>query len=232
KLERKSKELALADIIVTPSQFVVDSLPTWVNREKVILSQFGSPVVSFTLQERTNYKKNHPLRVLFVGSMGQRKGLGDLFQAIKLLDTSEVELVVMGGLLEDISFYRNKFPNFVYEAPRSHPEVLALMRTCDVFCLPSIVEGRALVMQEAMSQGLPLIITPNTGGEDLVKEGETGFLVPIRSPEIIANRIQWFLENRDCINEMRRHAQEHAMLYTWENYSKRVINLIRQLIVK
>src|SRR5690606_39238450 len=97
---------------------------------------------------------------------------------------------VLGSMQSSFDFYKDKIKRgFIYEKGRPHEEVLKLMKSCDVFCLPSIVEGRALVMQEAMSQGLPLIITPNTGGEDLIKNGETGFLVPIRSPEVIAEKI-------------------------------------------
>ena len=74
----------------------------------------------------------------------------------------------MGTPLMEMRFYRQKFDDFTYEPPRSHKEVLKLMRTCHVLVLPSIVEGRALVMQEAMSQGMALLVTANTGGEDLV----------------------------------------------------------------
>ena len=49
--------------------------------------------------------------------------------------------------------------------------------------LSSIVEGRALVMQEAMSQGMALLVTANTGGEDLVIEGKRGFCLS-RKPDI------------------------------------------------
>ena len=98
------------------------------------------------------------------------------------------------------------------------------MADCDLFCLPSIAEGRALVMQEAMSQGLPIIITPNTGGADLVVPGETGFLVPIRSPEAIADRIQWFVDNRREIPRMGEAARAHAAKYTWETYAGMVVS--------
>ena len=56
------------------------------------------------------------------------------------------------------------------------------MKAHDALVLPSIVEGRALVQQEALACRLPIIVTPNAGGEDLVEEGITGHLVPIRSP--------------------------------------------------
>lgn len=230
KLERKIMELELADMVIVPSKFVKDSLPAWAGNKKIVVSPFGTPV----LKEREFGNKepneiNKPLRVLFAGSMGQRKGLGDLFAAIKYLNSNDVELVIMGSLQTSMDFYRNEYANFIYEPGRPHEDVLALMRTCDVFCLPSIVEGRALVMQEAMSQGLPLIITPNTGGEDLIIEGETGFLVPIRSPEVIAEKINWFLENRIKISEMGKAAKVHAQNYTWDNYEKQIVDSINEI---
>jgi glycosyltransferase involved in cell wall biosynthesis len=55
------------------------------------------------------------------------------------------------------------------------------MKAHDALVLPSIVEGRALVQQEALSCGLPIIVTPNAGGEDLVEEGFNRAPCPIRS---------------------------------------------------
>src|SRR5205823_1458743 len=108
--------------------------------------------------------------------------------------------------------------------PRSHAEVLELMRGCDVFVLPSIVEGRALVQQEALACGLPLIVTPNAGGEDLIEEERTGFLVPIRAPEILAKKIEWFAEHRDALPAMSAAAQTKAREYTWEAYGEKVLS--------
>jgi glycosyltransferase involved in cell wall biosynthesis len=230
KLERKVQEMELADVIVAPGSFVANSIPAFANQKELIVSPFGSPARS--VETRKIFNADTPLRVLFVGSMGQRKGLGDLFAAIKLLKKKPVELIVMGSLLAPIEFYKAECPDFIYEAGRPNEEVLALMRSCDVFCLPSIVEGRALVMQEAMSQGLPVIITPNTGGEDLVIEKETGFLVPIRSPESIAEKINWFLDNRHLLPEMSRKAQEHAATYTWQKYGTEILLSVERLIRK
>ncbi len=125
-----------------------------------------------------------------------------------------------------MEFYRSQLQSFTYEKGRPHNEVLELMQTCDVFCLPSLAEGRALVMQEAMSQGLPIIITPNTGGDDLVIEGKTGFLVPIASPEKIAEKIKWFLDNRQQSQIMGKLAQEHAAKYTWQKYGETIVDEI------
>jgi glycosyltransferase involved in cell wall biosynthesis len=149
---------------------------------------------------------------------------------MKLLDNPNIELVVLGSPIAPMDFYKSQYSKFTYEAGRPHHEVLELMQSCDVFCLPSIVEGRALVMQEAMSQGLPLIITPNTGGDDLIIEGKTGFLVPIRSPELIAEKISWFNENRDMIPEMAHLSQQQAAKYTWKDYADKIVDAIKDIL--
>ncbi|MGY2134551.1 glycosyltransferase family 4 protein [Hymenobacter sp. HD11105] len=227
KLERKTRELELADIVIVPSQFVKDSLPSWTASKHIIVAPFGTPEAGSRKDQRKEYSTANPLRVLFVGSLGQRKGLGDLFAAIRLLNRSDVELVIMGTVLAPMAFYKSELPTFAYEQGRPHDQVLALMKSCDVFCLPSIIEGRALVMQEAMSQGLPLIITPNTGGSDLIKEKQTGFLVPIRSPEVIAEKLAWLLENPSEAYKMGQLAKDHATTYTWEKYSQHIVKCLK-----
>jgi glycosyltransferase involved in cell wall biosynthesis len=223
KLERKKKELELADTIVVASDFVRHSLPNWAKDKIIIQSPFGTPLSpdDFILKDKSVTIKK--LRVLFVGSMTQRKGLSDLFDAMQFVDKGEVELVVLGSLAAPLSFYTDQV-EFTYEPTRSHNKVLDLMRSCDVFCLPSIVEGRALVIQEAMSQGLPIIITANTGAEDLVIDIETGFLVPIRDPKALADKINWFVANRNKIFQMGKKAKELADTYSWEKYAATICN--------
>jgi len=156
--------------------------------------------------------------------------LADLFAAIALLNSPQLELVVMGSLVQPLEWYEKRAPTFTYEPPRPHREVLELMQTCDVLVLPSIVEGRALVQQEAMACGLPVIATRNAGADDLIRDGETGFLIPIRSPQAIAEKLSWFLENRSAIAGMGIAAQGRAREFTWDSYGSRVVAAIRQLI--
>ena len=227
KYERKTEEMLLSDVVVCPSDFVARSLPRQLPRAPaVVVAPFGSPCPSPPRPPR--YPNRRGLRVLFAGSMSQRKGLGDLFAAMKLLDRPDVELVVMGSPVAPMAFYRRELPGFIHEPPRPHQAVLQLMRSCDVLVLPSIIEGRALVMQEAMSQGLPVIITPNTGGEDLVEEGRTGFLVPIRSPRAIAERLDWFADSPEETQHMGQLAQRKAEGYRWDNYGALISRSLKE----
>jgi glycosyltransferase involved in cell wall biosynthesis len=225
KLARKDRELELADTVVVPSRFVLDSLPAHVRAAKrCVVASFGSPLPAETSTGPD--RRDGRLRVLFAGAMTQRKGLADLFAAMRLLDRPDVELVVMGSPLAPMSFYRGQCEGFTYEAPRPHHEVLALMRSCDVLALPAIVEGRALVQQEALACGLPLLVTPNAGGDDLVEEGETGFLVPIRSPKVLAERIAWLADHRARLPGMSWLARRKAAETGWARYEA----LIREVV--
>ena len=227
KLARKAEELELAELVVCPSAFVLDSLPAEARAAKTcIVAPFGSPTVKAAIAEKPTERR---LRVLFAGAMTQRKGLADLFAAMKLVNSAEVELVVMGSLLQPLEWYRERCASFTYEPPRPHGQVLELMRSCDVFVLPSIVEGRALVQQEAMACGLPLIATKNAGGDDLIDEGVTGFLVPIRSSEALAEKISWCASNRGSICGMGIAAQRRAAELTWRAYGEQVLAAIRTL---
>jgi glycosyltransferase involved in cell wall biosynthesis len=226
KLQRKTEELELADVVIAPSEFVLNSLPDWAREKCLIHAPFGSPVRSYPQKLKTNF--NSKLRLLFVGSMTQRKGLADLFEAMRILNRADIELIVMGSFVLPTMFYRSQLPGTTFLSTRTHNQVLELMASCDVFCLPSIVEGRALVMQEAMAQGLPIIITANTGGEDLVQDGKTGFLVPIRAPEAIAEKLLWLLENRAAVPEMGRLSYIHSQRYSWQRYGSNIASALTE----
>ncbi len=222
KLCRKEEELRLADRITCPSQFVLDSIPIEIRQKTACqISPFGSPPcepVDFECSP-----KNDILKLLFVGSMSQRKGLADLFEAMKLLRGEPISLSILGKPSMPMEFYRRQFPQFEYYRPRSNQKVRAIMKEHDALVLPSIVEGRALVQQEALSCGLPIIVTPNAGGEDLVEDGKTGHLVPIRSPEKIAEAIRAMIENKNHKEEIRKLCHKKATHYSWASYAQKII---------
>jgi glycosyltransferase involved in cell wall biosynthesis len=77
-----------------------------------------------------------------------------------------------------------------------------------------------------MACGLPIVVTANAGGADLVDEGKTGFLVPIRSPEKIAEKLNWLADHRADAREMGQLARLKAAALTWNSYSKKILDAI------
>jgi glycosyltransferase involved in cell wall biosynthesis len=223
KLFRKEEELRLADRISCPSQFVLDSIPLEIRQKTPCqVSMFGSPPCETVNFERSTQRDT--LKLLFVGSMSQRKGLADLFDAMKLLKREPISLSILGQPSMPMEFYRKQFSEFEYFPPCPNQKVREIMAAHDCLVLPSVVEGRALVQQEALSCGLPIIVTPNAGGEDLIEEGITGHIVPNRSPEKIAEAIRAMIENKNPIEEIRNLCQEKATQYTWANYAQNIID--------
>lgn len=225
KLQRKERELETAHSVIVPSQFVKDSLPRKVRDSKqIILAPFGTTFYEGSYREEA--PQNKTLKVLFAGSLSQRKGLADLCQAVESLGTTQIELIAAGSLCESLSFYQAQCSRFQYAGNLPHQKLLSLMQSCDVFCLPSISEGRALVIQEALGAGLPAIITPNTGCKDLIKNGENGFVIDIHSPIQIAETLEWCLNNRSSLREMRTAAKESVQAFTWEAYGRKICSAL------
>jgi glycosyltransferase involved in cell wall biosynthesis len=223
KLFRKEEELRLADKINCPSQFVLDSIPRKIKQNTPChVFPFGSPA-SPQPAGKIITDTNNSLKLLFVGSMSQRKGLADLFEAMKLLIKEPVTLSILGQPSLPMDFYRRQFSEFQYFRPCSNQKVREIMMKHDMLVVPSIVEGRALVQQEALSCGLPIITTPNSGGEDLVEEGVTGHLVPIRSPEKLAKYILKNLEEKKTLNDRKVECLKKAKQYSWKEYASKII---------
>jgi starch synthase len=86
------------------------------------------------------------------------------------------------------------------------------------------------VQGEAISQGLPVITTPNSGGTDILRDGIDGFVVPIRDPEAIASRLLEFHKDREMLKTMSDSARERAGQLDWKGYKARTLSVVNDLI--
>ena len=146
-----------------------------------------------------------------------RKGAPYLFSALDHFG-SRIERTVVGRLsghspplLAAVSGCK-----WIESLPRR--EILALMRESDVFVFPTLFEGMALVVLEAMAQGCAVITTPHSGAEDIIQDGVNGFLVPVRSPEAIIAVIERLDANRDELRRVRFAANRSMEAHSWRQY--------------
>ena len=98
----------------------------------------------------------------------------------------------------------------------------------DVLVLPSLFEGFGLVILEGMSRGLPVIATPHTAGPDVIDDGVDGFIVPIRSAEAIAEKLELLRREPARLAAMREAARRKSMTLTWETYRGRLAEAVSQ----
>ncbi|MGI8889200.1 MAG: glycosyltransferase family 4 protein [Chthoniobacterales bacterium] len=226
KLARKDEELAQADVVVTASTFARESLKVVPNlTARIVVIPYGThPASQPTVARSTDGK----LRVLFVGSLSQAKGLGYLMEAVAKL-AGEVEFTLIGRRTSSTMPRPSELDRYHWIPSLPHHELLREMERHDVLVLPSLHEGFGMVLTEAMAQGLVVITTPHTAGPELITEGVEGFIVPIRSSAAIAEKLA-LLRDRDMRRTMQEAAQAKARECTWKIYRQRVIRLAREVV--
>ncbi len=234
KTARKDAELHQANLVIVASSFTLRTLehaPDFSG--SVVMIPYGAPRLETPPPPRPiPSKSDQPLRVLFVGSLGQRKGLSYLFEATRSLGRS-VQVTVIGSRpLGGCAALDRELANVRWIPSCSHREVLAEMAAHDAFVFPSLFEGFGLVLLEAMAMGLPIITTPHTAGPDLITDGVEGFIVPIRSSRDIADRLDLLRRNPGLRADMSDRAQLRAREFTWEQYGESLAACISSTLVR
>lgn len=220
---RRDEELQLADLVIVPSEFVRESLaeaPPFQARVEVV--PYGCPDVAALAGNRAGTGNGIPLRLFFAGTVSQSKGLGDLLEAIAPLG-GRVELCIAGdctGVGQAIRKRGAQQVRFLGRLP--HACLLEEMRKQDLFVLPTWYEGLSLALLEALSQGLPVLTTVNSGLAGLIEEGRQGWLVPVGSPDAIRERLEQVLAEPARLQMMGLEAAEWARRHSWASYRLRL----------
>jgi len=163
--------------------------------------------------------------VSYVGKLVPRKGVDTLIEAMGLLARRErpVPLLLAAGIGElrpDLERRARELGvaahvRFLGKIP--HEDVPLAIAAGDVFVLPSLSEGLPTVVCEAMACGRPVVATAVDGTPEIVRDGETGFLVPPRDPEALARALARVLDDPALAGRMAERAGEIAReRYTWE----------------
>ncbi|MDO5023352.1 glycosyltransferase [Slackia piriformis] len=93
-------------------------------------------------------------------------------------------------------------------------DVASLMHDSSCFVLPSFYEGLPMTILEAMAAGIPIIATPVGGVPDVVKDGETGILVPLNDPDALSEAMRAVIMNRENNDRMVASALDSLELYS------------------
>jgi len=218
KLARKDEELDLADQVIVASAYVRSTLLDHPScHAPVVVVPYGAPP---PLAGPPATASSGPLRVLYVGSLGQRKGLSYALEAIELLG-QQVSLTLIGmPTAQDCEPLNQALQRHHHIASIPHGEILEQMRQHDVLLFPTLFDGFGLVITEALSQGLPVIATSHSGAPECIRDGVEGFIVPIRNSVAIAERLQLLAQDRDQLAAMRQACLSRAAELSWAGYEQ------------
>ncbi len=164
RVVREEEEWGLADVIVCGSEFVVGGVRECGGPvEKCRVVPYGVDIQRYRRNRHAKRDPDGKIRVLFAGEVGLRKGAPYLLEALRELGPDKVEARFAGRVVlapEKLKRYR-EVATFMGPVPRSQmPELYAW---ADVCVLPSVCEGSALVLYEALASGLSVVCTANTG---------------------------------------------------------------------
>ncbi|MGH7979609.1 MAG: glycosyltransferase, partial [Limisphaerales bacterium] len=174
---RMNREIERADVILCPSSFVKDSMvANGVPEEKCFVNPFGVDTSVFKARESAPAKA----RFICVGMVCLRKGHQYLFRAFEQVKRAlpEAELICVGNYRPDFRLERRRWEGTFTHFPNlPHAELARLLAGCTAFVLPSVEEGFARVLSEAMGAGLPIVASYESGATTLIRDGLEGFIV-------------------------------------------------------
>ncbi len=219
------------DLITIPSGFAKRTFfRRGIPEDKLAVVPFGVDLGRF---QPTETPHDGVFRVLYVGQLSVRKGLHDLLKAFSLASLPKSKLILVGSPQPETEALLRSVPSVTPELVGVQPKnrLKDYYSQADVMVLSSIEEGLAYVIGEAMACGCPVIATEHTGGSDFFTDGVEGFIVPIRSPEAIAEKLVWLYQHQETRAEMRRAALKRVKnIAGWDRYGERMLEIFRWLI--
>lgn len=227
-IKKGIQEYDEADYIIARSSYVKNSfIEENVPSEKLFVVPSGVNQKDF----RQVPKEDKTFRIIYCGLSSIKKGTHYLLRAYSELQLRNAELWLVGSVLEDIHEIMEKYRDhykLVGFIPRN--QLYKYYSQGSIFVLPSLEEGLAKVMVEAMACGLPVIATINSGAEDVIRDGIDGFVIPAKNTTAIKEKILYMYENQHERIGMGENAQKRVNEeFTLEAYAQRMIDTLHTI---
>jgi glycosyltransferase involved in cell wall biosynthesis len=230
-LERAEEELQRADRIVVGSPFVRDTI---LSESKGGIDSGVIDILPYCFDEAlfadlprpARRPPGEPVRLLFVGTIGPRKGANLLLEAIARIPASEASLTLVGSLdipRQTFARYAERVAH-VPHVPRS--AIPGIMAQHDVLVLPSYFEGSAITLLEALASGLALIQSHNAG---LGVTPDTGIMLEHLDVDAVEAAIRSAIGHRGQLLAWREAALIRALDFTFARYGEGLAGVLARL---
>ena len=178
--------------------------------------------------------------VLFVGALRKIKGVDYLIEAAQSFVDRDTYLFMVGrddGLKKNLEkrAHELKIANYIkFTGPVNHEDIPLWISASDILVLPSLSEGRPNVILEALACEVPVVATDVGGIPELMVDGETGYLVPAKSPDELSRKINKLLDNKNRREKMGEFGRKSIIQrgLTWEAHAKTTVDIYQELLTK
>lgn len=224
--------ISSSQILSAVSESVASDLERYYRVESKDVVIFGNAVRDSFLSKGRNTRKKDENMILYVGRIDYRKGALDLVESMKTVteNSPKTRLVIIGkgpllpSLVKRVATLGLR-KNVIIKGFVGDEDLLDANSNASIFVQPSYYEGLPTTILEAMASQCAVIATSVHGNIDVVKDGETGILVPPRSPKSLGKAIIDLLERPDFRHEISRNARKLIENeYTWSKVTERVLD--------
>ena len=225
--------------LILLSECLYEDVVKFVKREDVFLCPNGIPIPNAI--EEVLPKNNMVSQLLFLSNLIESKGVLVLLAALKKLKDNGIKFhcYFVGGEGDISSEQLNKkisdfnLEEYVtYLGKKYGDDKYEIFQSSDIFVFPTFYHNECfpLVLLEAMMFGLPVISTSEGGIPDIVKNGETGFVIDKQNPNQLAEKIKWFIDNPEEAILMGEKGREYFLEnYTLEVFENRLTYILNQI---
>lgn len=210
--------LDLADSVISVSKSWENRLYTLVPADRIITLM--NCIDCEIVKPDTSWAKTDKFTIIFIGRVGQNKGIFELVDAIHIIQTEGVNFhtQIVGGEEKQGDYQRLNHRLEQYQLTDmckimgvvDRGKALQLLKNASVFVLPSYYEGLPMVILEALASGLPVVATPVGGIPEVVRDGYNGYLVPVGNVQLLSYRLLYLARDPELCKLMGKRSRSIA----------------------
>ncbi|NMH67683.1 glycosyltransferase [Bacillus sp. RO3] len=233
--------LGKADYICSTSPALEQETKIYIDESKPLsITPFGVDVTQF--KPDPTKKKEGPFKIGIAKGMEPKYGIEYLLKGFKLFlrslgdEGQSVRLQLAGDgpyfakyrkLAEDLGILEN----VEFLGRIAHEDVPDFISSLHIFVISSLIESFGVSAVEAQACGVPVVATNVGGLPEVVRDGETGYLIPSKDPAALAEKLLYLYKNPSERKKLGENGREHVLNhYDWEDNSKRMIELYNEII--
>jgi glycosyltransferase involved in cell wall biosynthesis len=186
------------------------------------------PIDSEILNEK--FSRSRPIRILFVGSDGERKGVHSLIEALNRIHAQHPKL---RSAFTATIVTRTELPHCAFNVDTHdhlpHEDVIDIFRRSHVFCMPTLKDSYGLVYIEAMASGCAVVADDSPVRREILDDGNAGLLSDPQDPGDIAEKLLTLIQSPEYACTIAKRARQRFRdHYHWRCVGQKYVNLLRE----
>jgi glycosyltransferase involved in cell wall biosynthesis len=233
-IEKETQEYVLADFISIPGSFSKKGFLKFnIKEDKLFVNYYGVELKVFYPKEKIT--NNNTFTIGYAGTLSAQKNILGIINSTKKLIKKgyNIQLKLVGNI-DNKTFdkYLLQEEFITYKAAIPQAELIDFYNEIDTFILNSVQDGFGMVILQALSCGIPVIATENTGGIDIIKDFYNGFIVPSFDDEKLQEKIEFICNlSAEKRKKLSKNALNSVKLgFTWDDYGNRYVEFLKNML--